>query len=313
MSGLALWPVAAADTAGKTDLIMVLLLVISGLIMLLVAGLLVGFSVRYRQGSKAQRGPLPALVKKEVEVGWTAATLFLAVFLFAWAGATELGVVKSRPDAIEIHVLAKQWMWKTQHANGAREINALHLPRGTPVRLLMTAQDVIHSFYVPAFRLKQDVLPGRITELGFTPTATGEYHLFCAEYCGTLHARMTGTVVVMEPEDFARWLAAQPEADDLAREGRELFTALGCAGCHAPSAAVHAPDLAGLYGRPVHLADGRTVTADEAYLRDSILMPARDIVAGFQPLMPSFAGLIGEDELMRLIAYIRSLDQEARP
>lgn len=313
MSGLALWPVEAADTAAKTDLIMVMLLVISGLIMLLVAGLLVGFSIRYRQGSAAKRGPLPRLVTREVEVGWTAATLFLAVFLFAWAGATELGSLKPAPDAIEIHVLAKQWMWKTQHANGAREINALHLPRGTPVRLLMTAQDVIHSFYVPAFRLKQDVLPGRVTQLAFTPTATGEYHLFCAEYCGTLHARMTGTVVVMEPEDFARWLAAQPEADDLAREGRELFGALGCAGCHAASAAVHAPDLAGLYGRPVHLADGRTVTADEAYLRDSILLPAKDIVAGYQPLMPSFAGLIGEDELMRLIAYVRSLDQEARP
>lgn len=307
MSGLRLWPVAASDVATRVDAIVAVLLLITGAILALVLALLLTFAIRYRRGSPARRGALPELVQKEVEIGWTAATLFLAVFIFAWAGATELGLAKPSGDALEIHVAAKQWMWKTQHPNGAREIDALHVPRGQPVRLLMTSQDVIHSFFVPAFRIKQDVLPGRLTELLFTPTLTGEYPLFCAEYCGTLHARMGGTITVMEPEDYARWLSAQPEGDDLGHEGRALFVSLGCSGCHVGNGPVRAPGLAGIWGRDVPLEDGRIRRVDEAYLRDSILQPRRDVVAGYEPRMPSFAGLVGEDELIRLVAYIRSL------
>ena len=305
--GIQLWPVAASDVAARVDAIVAVLLVITGAVLALVLVLLVTFSIRYRRGSPARRGELPELVQKEVEIGWTAATLFLALFVFAWAGATELGVERPTPDALEIHVMAKQWMWKTQHSNGAREIDALHLPRGEPVRLLMTSQDAIHSFFVPAFRIKQDVLPGRVTELRFTPTLAGEFPLFCAEYCGTLHARMGGAVTVMEPEDYARWLSAQPQGDDLGHEGAALFVSLGCSGCHAGSSAVRAPGLAGIWGRDVQLADGRVRRVDEAYLRDSILQPRRDVVAGYEPVMPSFGGLVGEDELLRLVAYIRSL------
>lgn len=312
MSGIHLWPVAASDIAARVDAIVIVLLVITGAVLALVLALLLTFSVRYRRGSSAKRGELPELLKKEVEVGWTAATLFIALFIFAWAGATELGIAKPSPNAVEIHVIAKQWMWKTQHPNGAREIDGLHVPRGEQIRLLMTSQDTIHSFFVPAFRVKQDVLPGRLTELRFTATQVGEFQLFCAEYCGTLHARMGGAVTVMEPEDYARWLAAQPEGDDLGREGGALFVSLGCAGCHAggtrlPGGAVRAPGLAGIYGQDVHLSDGRVRRVDEAYLRDSILQPKRDVVAGYEPLMPSFAGLVGEDEMQRLVAYIRSL------
>lgn len=307
MSGLSFWPVAASENAVKVDAIVAFLLVVSGAILALVGALVLTFSIRYRRGSPARRGVLPELVTRHVEVGWIAATLFLALFIFAWAGSTELSAFQPGPDALEIHVTAKQWMWKTQHPNGAREIDALHVPRGEQVRLLMTSQDAIHSFFVPAFRIKQDVLPGRLTDLRFRATRTGEYTLFCAEYCGTLHARMGGTVTVMEPEDYALWLAAQPEGDDLGREGRALFVALGCAGCHEGSTVVRAPGLAGVYGRAVNLADGRVVRADEAYLRDSILQPKRDVVAGFEPRMPSFAGLVGEDDLLRLVAYIRSL------
>ena len=307
MSGLQLWPVAASDVAARVDAIVAVLLIITGAILALVLGLLLTFAIRYRRGSPARRGELPELVKKEVEIGWTAATLFLAVFIFAWAGATELGLAKPSADALEIHVAAKQWMWKTQHPNGAREIDALHVPRGQPVRLLMTSQDVIHSFFVPAFRIKQDVLPGRLTELAFTPTLTGEFPIFCAEYCGTLHARMGGTVTVMEPEDYARWLSSQPEGDDIGHEGRALFVALGCSGCHAGNGLVRAPSLQGIWGRDVQLEDGRVRRVDEAYLRDSILQPRRDVVAGYEPRMPSFAGIVGEDELIRLVAYIRSL------
>ncbi|UFN46924.1 cytochrome c oxidase subunit II [Roseomonas sp. OT10] len=308
--GLRLWPEAASDTARMVDADAWLLVGLSTAVVALVLALVLGFAIRYRRGSRAKRGAMPELVQSEVEIGWTFATLLLALFLFAWAGSAELGAERSPPEALEIHVTARQWMWKAQHPNGAREIDALHLPRGEAVRLLMTSEDVIHSFFVPEFRIKQDVLPGRLTQLRFTPTRTGTFHLFCAEFCGTLHARMGGSVTVLEPEDYARWRAAQPEGDDLGREGAALFVSLGCAGCHAGGSAVRAPRLEGVFGRDVPLADGRVVRADEAYLRDSILQPGRDVVAGFEPLMPSFAGLLGEGEVQRLVAYLRGLGAE---
>jgi cytochrome c oxidase subunit 2 len=295
----------------QVDYLFIGLLVISGAILLLVGLLLLVFCTRYRRGSHARRGALPGFLKRDVEIGWTAGTLFLALFLFWWASSTMLRASAPPAGALEIHVVAKQWMWKTRHPNGAREINSLHVPRGEAVRLVMTAQDVIHSFFVPAFRVKQDVLPGRFTEMWFRATENGEYRLFCAEFCGTDHARMTGTVTVMDPEDYARWAAAQPQEEDLPGEGAVLFTALGCSGCHASASAVHAPSLAGVYGRLVHLADGRTIRADEAYLRDSILQPRRDVVAGYEPIMPSFEGVVDEGELQRLVAYLQSLRGEA--
>jgi cytochrome c oxidase subunit 2 len=311
MNRLSLWPQAASEQAVRVDLLFIGLLVISGAILLFVAGLLLVFCLRYRRGSSAPRGPLPKFLRRDVEIGWTAGTLFLALFLFWWAGATQLRAKDPPAGALEIHVAAKQWMWKARHPNGAREINALHVPRGEAVRLVMTSQDVIHSFFVPAFRLKQDVLPGRFTEMWFRATEPGEYRLFCAEFCGTDHARMGGTVTVMQPEDYARWVAAQPQEENLAEEGARLFTALGCSGCHASASAVHAPLLAGVYGRMVHLADGRTIRADEAYIRDSILQPKRDVVAGFEPIMPSFEGLVDQGDLQRLVAYVQSLRGEA--
>jgi cytochrome c oxidase subunit 2 len=313
MGSLPFWPPQASANAVGVDAIVIGMLVVSGAIVLLVTGLLVTFAIRYRRGSAARRGELPALVQNEVEVGWTAGTAFLALFLFAWASIAVLAANKPDPHALEIHVLARQWMWKAQHDNGVAEINALHVPRGEPVRLLMRSEDVIHSFFVPAFRLKQDVLPGRLTELHFTATRSGDFPLFCAEFCGTLHARMGGTVTVMEPEDYARWRAAQPQGDDMAREGRALFVSAGCSGCHAAASAVHAPDLAGIYGRRVPLADGRAALVDEAYLRDSILQPQRDIAAGYPPIMPSFAGRLGEGELQRIVAFIRNMTKEPAP
>jgi cytochrome c oxidase subunit 2 len=307
MTGLPLSLPEASVQAVSTDRIFFALLVVSAVIILLVVGLIVVFAARYRRGSRAKRGSLPKFFSREVEVGWTAATLFAFLFFFWWAGSTHLSALIAPKDAMEVHVVAKQWMWKIEHPNGAREINALHVPLGEPVKLVMTSQDVIHSFFVPAFRMKQDVLPGRYTETWFQATKTGTFHLLCAEFCGTDHSRMTGEVVVMQPDDYARWARAQPQGDDLGREGAALFVSLGCSGCHAAGSAVHAPGLAGLYGGPVQLADGRTVTADDAYLRDSILQPRRDIVAGYEPVMPSFAGQIDDGAVVRLVAYIRSL------
>ena len=300
-------PEAASAQAVQTDQIYYVLLALSGAVIVLVGALLLIFSIRYRRGSKAKRGALPPIMSKEFEIGWTSATLFLALFIFWWVSSSQLSALVAPKNALEIHVVAKQWMWKTQHSNGAREINELHVPLDTPVRLVMTSEDVIHSFFVPAFRMKKDVLPGRYTETWFRATKLGVFHLFCAEYCGSEHSRMTGRIVVMQADGYARWLAAQPEGDGLAKAGEAVFRARGCSGCHSEASKVHAPNLNGLYGRKVQLADGRTVTADEAYLRDSMLLPRRDVAAGFEPIMPSYAGILTDGEIISLTAYIRSL------
>ncbi len=296
-----------SDYAGKVDETFWILVIISGLITALVASLIAGFSLRYRRGSNAWRGPFPERVSRDVEIGWTVATLFLFLFIFWWAASNQLAALDVPGNALEIHVVAKQWMWRVQQPGGAREINEIHVPEKVPVRLVMTSEDVIHDLFLPTMRLKQDVLPGRYTFLWFTAIKTGVFHLTCAEYCGTDHSVMAGRLVVMTASDYARWSSAQPEADNLARQGEALFYSLGCSGCHAPTSSVHAPDLHGVYGRAVHLSDGRVVTADEAYLRDSILLPLKDIVVGFAPIMPSFQGVVTEDELVKLIAYLKSL------
>jgi cytochrome c oxidase subunit II len=303
----ALMPSAASTQAARTDLTFFILLALAAAILLLVLTLVIAFAIKFRRGSKAERGEMPSLISREFEIGWTAATLFVFIFLFWWAGSAQLSALVPPKDALEVHVVAKQWMWQTQHANGAREINELHIPVGVPVRLVMTSQDVIHSFFMPAFRMKKDVLPGRTTETWVEANKTGVFHLFCAEFCGTDHSRMIGRIVVLPQDEYGRWLSAQPEGDDLAHQGARVFVARGCAGCHAPSSKVHAPNLAGLYGRMVQLAGGRTAVADDAYIRDSILQPRRDIAAGYEPIMPSFSGVLSEGEIQSLVAYIRSL------
>jgi cytochrome c oxidase subunit 2 len=204
--------------------------------------------------------------------------------------------------------MGKQWMWKAQHPLGKSEINMLHVPVNQPVKLIMTSQDVIHSFYIPAFRVKKDVLPGRYTELWFEATKTGEYHLFCAEYCGTEHSQMIGSVVVMEQLEYERWLSGNVAGESMAAAGQRLFEQRGCASCHAGTSDARGPALAGLFGKEVQLEDGRTVTADESYLRESILNPQAKVVAGYSPVMPTFEGQISEEGLLQLVAYIKSLE-----
>ena len=304
-----LWdPGSASANVGNYDILFGGLVALALLVVLLVGGLIVVFGVRFRRGTDVARHRVPALLSREIEIGWTAATAFLALFVFWWVSSYQISQFDPPSGAMEMHVEAKQWMWKTQHPSGAREINALHVPKGQPVVLYMSSQDVIHSFFVPAFRLKHDVVPGRTSVMWFEPTRTGTYPLMCAEYCGTDHARMGGEIVVMEPEQYAAWSQAQPQADTLAREGAAIFTAYGCSGCHAASSSVHAPLLDGVYGHPVNLASGRAVIADEAYIRDSILQPKRDVVAGYEPIMPTdFAEILDQGQLAALTAYIREL------
>jgi len=307
------YPMQASVYAGEWDRLFAVLTVVSALVVAAVFIAIVGFSIRYRRGSRAPRGVLPEIITNELELGWTAATAIAFLFLFWWAAVQQLHNVVPPANAIEMHVVAKQWMWKVQQPNGVREINELHAPVGRPVRLIMTSQDVIHSLFLPALRLKQDVLPGRYTYLSFTADKPGVYHLLCAELCGSEHSRMTGRLVLMNAADYAKWSAAQPGAENLAAEGEKLFRSYGCSGCHAPQSSVHAPDLNGVFGRRVQLAGGRTVTADEAYLRDSILLPQKDVVAGFSPVMPSFQGTVSDDDMVKLIAYLKSLSAETRP
>jgi cytochrome c oxidase subunit 2 len=299
-------PPEASTLAPHVDAVFWLLAGLSGAIMLLVGSLVLVFALRYRRGSAAPRGAVPEKIGNKVEIGWTAATFFVFIFVFWFAAALDTRQFEIPKNAMEIHVIAKQWMWKLEHPNGAREINALHVPMGTPVRLVMTSQDVIHSFFVPAFRIKQDVLPGRYVEAWFQATKPGTYHLFCTEYCGTDHSRMIGGIIVQTPGDYARWSAGQPQGDSLADRGAKLFVQMGCSGCHGPDARVRAPSLAGVFGRPVPVEGGGFVTADEGYLRDSILLPQKDVVAGYAPIMPSYTGVASEEDVIALVAYLKS-------
>jgi cytochrome c oxidase subunit 2 len=297
----------ASDYAAKVDHLFYLLSAISLLVVGLVTGCIIVFFALYYRGSPAKRGGVPERKSHEIEIGWTAATFFSFLFLFWWAASDQLTALAPPKDALEVHVVAKQWMWRIQHPNGAREIDELHVPADTNVKLVMTSQDVIHDLYLPALRLKQDILPDRYTYLWFNANKTGIFHLTCAEFCGTDHSVMAGRMVVQSPQDYARWTAAQPEGDDLAHQGEALFHSLGCSGCHTPGSTVHAPDLNGIYGHSVQTADGRRVIADEAYLRDCILLPEKNRVAGYPPLMPNFTGTVSEGQIVELVAYLKSL------
>jgi cytochrome c oxidase subunit 2 len=300
------FPDEASNFALHVDLLFLGLLAVSAFFVVVVAAPILYYSIRYRRGSRADRSN-PSSGSLRVEMAWTLGTAVLALGLFAW-GAVVYAHIETAPAGLEpVHVIAKQWMWKLEHAEGKREINELHVPLGHPVRLLMTSQDVIHSFYVPAFRVKQDVVPGRYTSIWFKPSKPGTYHLFCAEYCGTNHSAMIGTVTVMEPADYTDWLQRGEVGDSIIAEGRQLYHDLGCSGCHGHSQAVRAPGLAGLFGRPVPMATGGTVIANEQYIHDSILLPGSQVVAGYENLMPTFSGQVNESQVMKLVAYIKSL------
>lgn len=313
MIGFPLTLPQASDTAHRVDIAFFSVLGISGAILLVLLVLVIVFSVRYHRGSRAKRGPLPKLLHREIEIGWTSATVFVAIFIFWWFVAGASFPPRVQPHQLEIHIVAKQWMWKVQHPDGAREIDALHIPVDTPIRLVMTSQDVIHSFYIPAFRLKQDVLPVISTELEFTPTQTGSFHLFCAEYCGAQHSRMTGEVVVLTEPQYAAWLRRQPHEDSPVREGETLYATFGCGACHSPESRVQAPKLGGIAGRDVRLQNGAIVKADNAYLKRSILQPQADIVAGYAPIMPSYASIADSAQADALVAYVKSLPKETAP
>ena len=299
----------SASTAGAiSDPLFLVVLGLCAGVATLLATLVLLFAVKYRRGSPANRAGARNNAPR-LELAWTITPLLVFGAIFAWAAFEFVRMHDIPTDALPVYVVGKQWMWTLQQRNGRREINELHVPLGTPVELVMTSQDVIHSFFVPAFRLKQDVVPGRYTSLWFKATRLGDFHLFCSEYCGGQHSAMIGRVVVMEPAAFARWLEAGPSVPGLAQQGFALFRERGCSGCHGAGSTVPAPSLEGLLGSTVHLQDGRSIVADEDYVRDSILAPDKDVVAGFAAVMPSFAGQLDEEQIEALIAYLRSIGE----
>jgi cytochrome c oxidase subunit 2 len=242
-----------------------------------------------------------------VEVAWTVIPFFAFMGMYAWGAKLYFDIERPPGNAIPVYVIAKQWMWKLQHPEGQREINELHIPVGQPIKLTMTSQDVIHSFFVPAFRIKQDVLPGRYTSIWFEATKPGKFHLFCAEYCGAKHSGMIGWIYAMEPREYQAWLAQGGAEGSLAAEGEKLFHQYACANCHHFDNQGRCPDLRNLYGRPVEISTGETVTADDSYIRESILEPRAKIVNGFADIMPTFKGQVSEDQVIALIAFIKSI------
>jgi cytochrome c oxidase subunit 2 len=306
MSDFPLFPEQASSVAQYVDGLYLTLVVITGAVSLLIWLVIFVFAIKYRRrpdNELAQEQEPPVIL----ELTWTIVPtiIFIAIFV---AGAWVFFRLQRVPaNAIEVYATGRQWMWKFQHPTGQREINALHVPVGRPIKITMASEDVIHSLWFPAFRVKADVVPNRYRTMWFEATKVGRYHIFCAEYCGTLHSGMIGYVEVMEPTDYQRWLAGGSEGS-LASQGEKLFAKYACNTCHMEAAGARGPSLAGLYGKQRPLSDGSVVTADDNYIRESILNPQAKLAAGFQPLMPTFQGQVSEDDLLRLLAYVRTLN-----
>lgn len=301
-----LFPQAASSIASDVDLLYFFILAVSSFFAVLVSALVVYFAIKYRRGHADEVGhDIHGSIA--LELLWTVIPFVLAMVMFFWGADLYFRIARPPADAMEIFVVGKQWMWKVQHPEGVREINELHVPVGRPVRITLGSEDVIHSFYVPAFRVKMDAVPGKLTTMWFTATKTGTYHLFCAEYCGTQHSGMIGQVIAMEPQDYEAWLAGGRTTGSAVENGEKLFTTLACITCHKTDTSGRGPILAGVFGSTVDLQDGRQVVADENYLRESIMNPQAKIVRSYQPIMPTFQGTVSEENLLQLIAYIKTL------
>jgi cytochrome c oxidase subunit 2 len=309
-SGTPLFPAGASTMASRVDALYFFVLAVAAFFSLLIAGLIVFFAVTYRRRTPASVGT-SVHGGMMLEVGWIVIPSLITVVIFVWGASVFFAMSRPPDETLNIYVVGKQWMWKFQHLDGQREIDELHVPVGRPVKLIMTSEDVIHDVFVPAFRVKADVLPGRYTYLWFQATKAGRYRLFCAEYCGTRHYGMTGEVIVMEPTEYQTWLSGGAAEGSLASAGSKLFVDLACNTCHRPDAQGRGPVLQGLFGKTVTTQSGETVTVDEAYVRESILHPSAKVVSGYQPIMPTFQGVVSEEQLLQLVEYVKSLASAA--
>ena len=301
------FPQQASEQAATVDALYFFLVAVTAFFALLVAILISVFAVRFRRKYDSEVGEA-IHGSLALELLWTFIPLGITMVMFVWGAQVFFHMTRAPKGAMEIFVVGKQWMWKAQHMDGAAEINELHVPVGRPVKLTMGSEDVIHSFFIPDFRVKADVVPGRYNSMWFTASKPGKYHIFCTQYCGTKHSAMIGTVTALEPAAFQAWLSGGAGGGTMAENGAKLFADLSCNTCHLDTAQGRGPVLKGIYGKQTQLTTGQTVTVDDAYLRESILNPQAKIVAGFQPLMPTFQGLVTEEQLLQLIAYVKSLN-----
>jgi cytochrome c oxidase subunit II len=311
-SPLPFFPEQASSFAGNVDTLFLFVLLTCLFFAVLVSALAMFAAFKFRRTSPAQVGSTLE-GNMILEVGWTVIPLMIALVMFAWGAIVYVNFRIAPKDTLDIYVVGKQWMWKLQQPNGKREINELHIPVNRDIKLILGSEDVIHDFYVPAFRVKMDVVPGRYNTMWFRPTRVGKYHFFCSQYCGTNHAVMGGEVTVMDPAEYAAWLSDESDNMNPVSAGAQLFTQLACVTCHLSDGTGRAPSLNGVYSGRVLLADGTIVTADDAYIRESILQPKAKIVAGYQPVMPTFQGLVTEEQIMNLTAYIKSLQSQPVP
>ncbi len=310
LTHFALFPPEASSIAPYADALYFFLVLISLVGLALVALLIVLFSVLYRK----ERNPEATQIEGStlLEATWTIIPLALFMVTFVWGALLYFRIYNPPTNAMNIYIVGKQWMWKAEHPGGQHEINALHIPINRPVQLTMISQDVFHSFSIPAFRVKREVIPGRYTTVWFTATQPGSYHLFCTQYCGTLHSQMIGEIVAMTPDEYERWTAGSTSGASLAQNGERLFASLGCGSCHSGNADSHGPGLAQVYGSKLQMANGSFVTVDDAFLRDTILNPTMHQVAGYAPIMPTYQGQISEEGLIDLVEYIKNLNSNYR-
>ena len=306
----ALFPAEASTIAPEMDALYFFLILITLVGMTLVLVLLVTFSLRYRR----ERNPVATQVEGStlLEATWTIIPLALFLICFVWGAYLYFRIYNPPANSMNIYIVGKQWMWKAEHPGGQHEINSLHVPTGRPVQLTMISQDVFHSYSIPEFRVKREVIPGRYTTVWFNATDAGTYHLFCTQYCGTLHSGMIGDVVAMTPADYEKWAQQSTSGMSLAQNGERLFASMGCNACHNGTAAARGPSLAGVYGSKLTLASGGEVFVNDAYLRDAILNPSQHVTAGFAPIMPTYQGQISEDGLIDLVEYIKTLQTNYR-
>jgi cytochrome c oxidase subunit 2 len=313
---LPIFPESASNFAPHVDALYAYLVAVSAFFSVMIAVVIVWFAWKYRRKSEAE---LPVPLNEHgaggmlLEITWSVIPLLLSLVMFGWGAIIFFNESKPPADSMEIWVTGKQWMWKIQHLEGTREINELHIPVNRNIRLTLTSEDVIHDFFVPAFRTKTDVVPGKYTTEWFRPTKVGAYHLFCAEYCGTKHSGMTGTVYVMNESDYEAWLTGGSAGlGSMADKGEAIFEQLGCGTCHTPDGKGRAPNLAGLFGSKVEIKGGAIVNADASYIRESIVNPLAKVVSGYEPIMPTFQGLATEDQIQQLIEYVKSIGPQSK-
>ncbi len=301
-----LFPEQASTVASRVDNLYFFMIAVSAFFAVMVTVMVVFFAIKYRRRHDAEVGE-PIHGSLALELLWTGIPFVIAMVMFVWGASVFFAIARVPDETLDIYAVGKQWMWKFQHREGQREINELHVPVNTPVRILVTSEDVLHDLYFPSFRVKMDAIPGRYTQVWFNATKIGTFHIFCAEYCGTKHSGMIGKVHVLSQEEYQAWLGGASPGESLAERGEKLFTQLACITCHQPNSQGRGPVLNGLWGHRVALANGNTVTADAAYIRESILTPTAKLVAGYQPLMPTFQGQVSEEQLLALIEYIKSM------